>query len=127
MGNGRSRTVLGEDRLDAARLGKRGRRTSAQSNSQTARSYERRCTRVDEAIPGVGLNGTRTRRIESALAPLTTGRSVVEGRLVQALIGRLKEKCETWREGDLAPKRIRYATCCSMAGIQDCASVSTRC
>ena len=47
--------------------------TRAEWRSETVRRYERRTTRVDEAILGVYLAGGNTRRIKSALAPLLRG------------------------------------------------------
>src|SRR5262252_6234665 len=47
--------------------------TRSEWRSETVRRYERRNTRVDEAILGVYLAGGNTRRIKSALSPLLKG------------------------------------------------------
>lgn len=79
----------------------------AEWRSELVPRYQRRSERVDEAILGVYLSGTNTRRIKGALAPLLCG-----GRLskdaVSRLVGRLAEDFETWRHRDLAEDRIQY-------------------
>jgi putative transposase len=82
-----------------------GRRT--EWRSQTVRRYERRTTRVDEAILGVYLAGGNTRRIRGALAPLLKGGPLSKD-AVSRLVGRLREDFETWRSRDLAEEDIRY-------------------
>jgi putative transposase len=47
--------------------------TCAEWSSATVGRYERRTTRVDEAILGVYLAGGNTRRIKNALSPLLKG------------------------------------------------------
>jgi transposase-like protein len=71
------------------------------------RRYERRTTRVDEAILGVYLAGGNTRRIKSALSPLLKGAPLSKD-AVSRLVGRLREDFETWRTRDLAEEDIRY-------------------
>lgn len=75
--------------------------------SETVRRYQRRTTRVDEAILGVYLAGTNTRRIKGALAPLLRGAPLSKD-AVSRLVGRLREDFETWRTRDLADEDIRY-------------------
>jgi len=75
--------------------------------SETVRRYQRRTTRVDEAILGVYLAGTNTRRIKGALAPLLRGGPLSKD-AVSRLVGRLREDFETWRARDLADEDIRY-------------------
>ena len=82
-----------------------GRRT--EWRSETMRRYERRTTRVDEAILGVYLAGGNTRRIKGALAPLLRGGPLSKD-AVSRLVGRLREDFETWRTRDLAGEDIRY-------------------
>ena len=81
--------------------------TRAEWRSATVRRYERRTTRVDEAILGVYLAGGNTRRIKSALAPLLKGGPLSKD-AVSRLVGRLREDFETWRSRDLADEDIRY-------------------
>jgi transposase-like protein len=83
-----------------------GRRT--EWRSETVRRYERRTTRVDEAILGVYLAGGNTRRIKGALAPLLRGGPLSKD-AVSRLVGRLREDFDTWRTRDLADEDIRYA------------------
>jgi putative transposase len=69
--------------------------------------YQRRSERVDEAILGVYLSGTNTRRIKGALAPLLRGGPLSKD-AVSRLVGRLADDFETWRRRDLAEDQIRY-------------------
>ena len=75
--------------------------------SELVPRYQRRSEQVDEAILGVYLSGTNTRRIKGALAPLLR-----EGPLskdaVSRLVGRLADDFETWRRRDLAEDQIQY-------------------
>jgi putative transposase len=63
--------------------------------------YQRRTERVDEAILGVYLSGTNTRRLRGALAPLSKD-------AVSRLVGRLREDFEAWAKRDLGELKIRY-------------------
>jgi transposase-like protein len=81
--------------------------TRTEWRSETVRRYERRTTRVDEAILGVYLAGGNTRRIKGALAPLLRGGPLSKD-AVSRLVGRLREDFETWRTRDLADEDIRY-------------------
>jgi putative transposase len=84
-----------------------GTGTRTEWRSETVRRYERRTTRVDEAILGVYLAGGNTRRIKGALAPLLNGGPLSKD-AVSRLVGRLREDFETWRTRDLANEDIRY-------------------
>lgn len=75
--------------------------------SQTVARYERRSRRVDEAIVGVYLGGTNTRRIRGALAPLLRGAPLSKD-AVSRLVGRLKDDFECWQQGDLQADQIRH-------------------
>jgi putative transposase len=75
--------------------------------STTIARYQRRTRRVDEAILGVYLAGTNTRRITGALAPLLRGGPLSKD-AVSRLVGRLREDFDTWRSRDLAEEDIRY-------------------
>jgi transposase-like protein len=81
--------------------------TSREWCSDTVRRYQRRTTRVDEAILGVYLAGGNTRRIKGALAPLLRGAPLSKD-AVSRLVGRLREDFETWRARDLAAEDVRY-------------------
>jgi putative transposase len=81
--------------------------TRTEWRSQTVRRYERRTTRVDEAILGVYLAGGNTRRIKGALAPLLKNGPLSKD-AVSRLVGRLREDFDTWRTRDLADEDIRY-------------------
>lgn len=80
---------------------------TAEWRSHTVRRYQRRTTRVDEAILGVYLAGGNTRRIKGALAPLLRGGPLSKD-AVSRLVGRLREDFDTWRMRDLADEDIRY-------------------
>ena len=80
---------------------------TAEWRSELVPRYQRRSERVDEAILGVYLSGTNTRRIKGALAPLLRGGPLSKD-AVSRLVGRLAEDFETWRRRDLAEDSIRY-------------------
>jgi transposase-like protein len=69
--------------------------------------YQRRTARVDEAILGVYLSGTNTRRLRGALAPLLRGAPLSKD-AVSRLVGRLREDFEAWAQRDLGELKIRY-------------------
>ena len=69
--------------------------------------YQRRTARVDEAILGVYLSGTDTRRLRGALAPLLRGAPLSKD-AVSRLVGRLREDFEAWAQRDLGELKIRY-------------------
>ena len=69
--------------------------------------YQRRTARVDEAILGVYLSGTNSRRLKGALAPLLRGGPLSKD-AVSRLVGRLKSDFEEWRQRDLSQDAIRY-------------------
>jgi putative transposase len=75
--------------------------------SELVPRYQRRSERVDEAILGVYLSGTNTRRIKGALAPLLRGGPLSKD-AVSRLVGRLADDFETWRRRDLADDPIQY-------------------
>ena len=81
--------------------------TMAEWRSALVPRYQRRSERVDEAILGVYLSGTNTRRIKGALAPLLRGGPLSKD-AVSRLVGRLAEDFETWRRRDLAEDQIQY-------------------
>ena len=81
--------------------------TTTEWQSQALRRYQRRTELVDEAILGVYLSGTNTRRIKGALAPLLRGGPLSKD-AVSRLVGRLAEDFETWRSRDLAEDVIQY-------------------
>ncbi len=69
--------------------------------------YQRRTSRVDEAILGVYLSGANTRRVRGALAPLLRGGPLSKD-AVSRLVGRLAEDFNAWGERDLSAEKIRY-------------------
>jgi putative transposase len=81
--------------------------TTREWSSQVVPRYQRRTRRVDEAILGVYVGGTNTRRIKGALSPLLSGAPLSKD-AVSRLVVRLKHEFETWRERDLAGEDIRY-------------------
>jgi len=91
--------------LPRARLVKDGATT--EWHSATIARYQRRTARVDEALLGVYLAGTNTRRLKGALAPLLRGGPMSKD-AVSRLVGRLREDFDTWRNRDLAEEDIRY-------------------
>jgi putative transposase len=75
--------------------------------SELVPRYQRRSPQVDEAMLGVYLSGTNTRRIKGALAPLLRGGPLSKD-AVSRLVGRLADDFETWRQRDLAADGIQY-------------------
>jgi putative transposase len=75
--------------------------------SRTIPRYQRRTERVDEAILGVYLSGTNTRRLRGALAPLLRGAPLSKD-AVSRLVGRLREDFEAWAQRDLCELKVRY-------------------
>lgn len=101
-------TSLGPTRLDMprARLKTESGGTREWSSRIIPR-YQRRTRRIDEAILGVYLSGSNTRRIRGALAPLLKGGPLSKD-VVSRLVARLKEDFTAWRERDLSAEDIRY-------------------
>jgi putative transposase len=75
--------------------------------SQIIPRYQRRTERVDEAILGVYLSGTNTRRLRGALAPLLRGAPLSKD-AVSRLVGRLREDFAAWAKRDLGELQVRY-------------------
>ena len=69
--------------------------------------YQRRTERVNEAILGVYLSGTNTRRLRGALAPLLRGAPLSKD-AVSRLVGRLREDFAAWAKRDLGELKVRY-------------------
>src|SRR5438105_164471 len=80
---------------------------TAEWRSELVPRYQRRSERVDEAVLGVYLSGTNTRRIKGALAPLLRGGPLSKD-AVSRLVGRLAGDFDTWRSRDLADETIQY-------------------
>jgi transposase-like protein len=76
-------------------------------HSRVLPRYQRRTGRVDEAILGVYLSGTNSRRLKGALAPLLRGGPLSKD-AVSRLVGRLKSDFEEWCQRDLSQEAIRY-------------------
>ena len=75
--------------------------------SQIIPRYQRRTERVDEAILGVYLSGTNTRRLCGALAPLLRGAPLSKD-AVSRLVGRLREDFAVWATRELGALKVRY-------------------
>ena len=75
--------------------------------SRVVPRYQRRTERIDEAILGVYLSGSNTRRIRGALAPLLKGGPLSKD-VVSRLVGRLSGDFNEWRNRDLKGDEIRY-------------------
>ena len=75
--------------------------------SQIMPRYQRRTERVDEAILGVYLSGTNSRRLRGALAPLLRGAPLSKD-AVSRLVGRLRDDFEAWAKRDLGELKVRY-------------------
>jgi transposase-like protein len=93
--------------------------TTREWQRTTVARYQRRTARVDEALLGVYLSGTNTRRLKGALAPLLRG-----GPLSKDAVSRLVGGCATTSkrgEAGIWPTRIS-ATSFWTAGFRRCAS-----
>ena len=101
-------TSLGPTTLDMprARL-KTAEGGTREWSSRIVPRYQRRTQRIDEAILGVYLSGSNTRRIRGALAPLLKGGPLAKD-AVSRLVARLKEDFNAWRGRDLSSEDIRY-------------------
>jgi putative transposase len=75
--------------------------------SQIVPRYQRRTEQVDEAMLGVYLSGTNTRRLRGALAPLLHGTPLSKD-AVSRLVGRLREDFAAWAKRDLGALQVRY-------------------
>ena len=75
--------------------------------SRTIPRYQRRTERVDEAILGVYLSGTNSRRLRGALSPLLRGAPLSKD-AVSRLVGRLREDFAAWAKRDLGALKVRY-------------------
>jgi putative transposase len=80
---------------------------SREWRSQMIPRYQRRTARVDEAILGIYLSGTNTRRLRGALSPLLRGAPLSKD-AVSRLVGRLREDFEAWAKRDLSELKVRY-------------------
>jgi putative transposase len=92
--------------LPRARLHDDGGGPTEWRSAMVAR-YQRRTTRVDEALLGVYVSGTNARRIRSALAPLLRGTPMSKD-AISRLTGRLAEDFAAWRGRDLGQDGVRY-------------------
>jgi putative transposase len=93
-------------RVPRARLEQPGGETT-EGRSRVLPRYQRRTARVAEAILGVYLSGTNSRRLKGALAPLLRGGPLSKD-AVSRLVGRLKSDFEEWGQRDLRQEAIRY-------------------
>src|SRR2546427_3450512 len=80
--------------------------TTTEWRSELVPRYQRRSERVDEAILGVYLSGTNTRRIKGALAPLLRGGPLSKD-AVSRLVGRLAEDFRTRRQPQLHGDQLK--------------------
>src|SRR3989475_11423924 len=101
-------TSLGPTQLTVprARL-QRGGGKSVERQSRVVPRYQRRTQRVAEAILGVYLSGTNSRRLRGALAPLLRGAPLSKD-AVSRLVGRLREDFAAWAQRDLGELKVRY-------------------
>lgn len=100
-------TSTGPTTIDVPRARVRENTGTVEWRSEMLPRYQRRTGRVDEAILGVYLAGSNSRRIRSALAPLLRGGPLSKD-AVSRLVGRLAEDFRSWQTRDLADDQIRY-------------------
>src|SRR5262249_7171030 len=105
---GEGTTSLGSTRLQVPRARvEQADGGTTEWRSRVLPRYQRRTVRVDEAILGVYLSGTNSRRLKGALAPLLRGGPLSKD-AVSRLVGRLKSDFEEWRQRDLSQEAVRY-------------------
>lgn len=80
---------------------------SREWRSRMVERYQRRTARVDEAILGVYLTGTNTRRLRGALSPLLRGGPLSKDS-VSRLVGRLAGDFGSWSQRDISGDEIAY-------------------
>jgi transposase-like protein len=115
-------TSLGPTTIAMPRARVRGSEgTSVEWRSATVARYQRRTARVDEAVLGVYLAGTNTRRVQVALAPLLRGGPLSKD-AVSRLVGRLRDASTRGAVGTWRPRT--FATYSWMAGIRRSASAA---
>jgi len=100
-------TSLGPTTFAMPRARVHGSEGTTEWRSQLLGRYERRTQRVDEALLGVYLSGSNTRRIRGALAPLLRGAPLSKD-AISRLVGRLREDFDAWAQRELATEQIRY-------------------
>jgi putative transposase len=100
-------TSLGPTTFAMPRARVHGPDGTTEWRSQLLGRYERRTQRVDEALLGVYLSGSNTRRIRGALAPLLRGAPLSKD-AISRLVGRLREDFDAWAQRELAAEQIRY-------------------
>lgn len=100
-------TSLGPTTFGMPRARVHGSDGTTEWRSQLLGRYERRTHRVDEALLGVYLSGSNTRRIRGALAPLLRGAPLSKD-AVSRLVGRLREDFDAWAQRELGAEQIRY-------------------
>lgn len=103
-------TSLGETTFAMPRARVTSGEQTTEWRSETIGRYQRRTARVDEAVLGVYLAGTNTRRLRGALAPLL-GHGPLSKDSVSRLVGRMREDFEAWRTRDLSAERLVYLLC----------------
>jgi len=101
-------TSLGKTTFNCprARLFSKGDSTT-EFQSRILPRYSRRARAIDEAILGIYLSGTNTRRIKHALQPLLKGLPLSSS-TISRLVGRLKELFEKWQTRSLSDQRFVY-------------------
>jgi transposase-like protein len=100
-------TSLGPTTFTMPRARVHGPDGTTEWRSQLLGRYERRTQRVDEALLGVYLSGSNTRRIRGALAPLLRGAPLSKD-AISRLVGRLRQDFDAWAQRELAAEQIRY-------------------
>jgi transposase-like protein len=100
-------TSLGPTTFAMPRARVHGSDGTTEWRSQLLGRYERRTQRVDEALLGVYLSGSNTRRIRGALAPLLRGAPLSKD-AISRLVGRLREDFDAWAQRELAADQVRY-------------------
>jgi transposase-like protein len=100
-------TSLGPTTFAMPRARVHGSDGTREWRSQLLGRYERRTQRVDEALLGVYLSGSNTRRIRGALAPLLRGAPLSKD-AISRLVGRLREDFDAWAQRELAADQVRY-------------------
>jgi transposase-like protein len=84
--------------------------TTREWQSQVVPRYQRRTTRVDEAVLGLYLAGANTRRVKSALAPLLKGAPLSKDAVSRLVVFLLRKVISILDEAHAAVATVRAAS-----------------
>lgn len=81
--------------------------SSSEFESQVLRRYKRRSKQLDDAILGIYISGTNTRRVKKALRPLLKGVPLSKS-AISRLMEQLRNEFERWSSRNLSDLKLTY-------------------